>query len=822
MARPAGGRQPRNPRPRGLGAELVPVALILAALAGTLALIVAMYRRPPSSSKAEPPGPVVAVPPKPAPVVVPPKPRPKARPVPPPAEDPTPGALAALADREADERRQAEAADRKAEALERARQAAISSAERRRRRVFAVRQRAKALEDQARSLEGEANTLAAERDALVRERDLAKDELMRAQVRSQTSLAVLPYKGANGTWRRPIAIECANGTATLQPTGPTFGMSDLAGLGLGRANALAVAVARAYIRVQGSHTPDGAASVPYIVFVVRPDGIRAYYEALARLEPLGLAFGYELVEQDAVIEFPDPEAPGAWDDAPAPRAFGPLSRRGGSGGGAPARGVAPGRGGPEDPGPDPRALAAIAGRGPSADGRIPLDIGGDDDEGPLSSGPDDAEPGFGPPVHAPNPRASVANGDPDAPRPLRLESLRAGPPRFQPDTRATRNDPVLQPVPASPRGGGPGAGGPGGLSTPKPPSPSLPRPGNGTRVGAGSTQPVGTGGNLGPRSELASSGGSGAGYEKENSQGGGPLQGTGTSEGGGTTGSNSPGRTTRTGAGSNTAAGRRTASWRAVGSGGNPASSNDPNGLAGGFTERGGSGSHDGSQGRPSDGVGLASASAAGEADASGNGNAKGPVNPWLDPSRAGGGGMAGADAADGGDAASGSANGIKMPAGAGNASPGASNKATTASGADASGSASSPFGTPGQPQQESRVAEPKKFPLDHRPPRPLELVVVCDESGLTLYPGAYRLRAKTLEAGEGELPRRLRALVEARETADPSVHWEPRLRFRIEPGGQQSYWKARRQTLVAGVDWPVTIQVADPDRVRGLGTERR
>jgi hypothetical protein len=146
----------------------------------------------------------------------------------------------------------------------------------------------------------------------------------------------------------------------------------------------------------------------------------------------------------------------------------------------------------------------------------------------------------------------------------------------------------------------------------------------------------------------------------------------------------------------------------------------------------------------------------------------------------------------------------------------------TTAKGADATGSSSSAFGMPGKAGQESRVAEEKKMQLDHRPLRPLELVVVCDENGLTLYPGAYRLRAATLEAGEGELPRRLRALAEARSKADPTVNWQPHLRFRIEPGGQQTYWNARRQTLVAGVDWPVTIQVADPDRVRGLGTERR
>ncbi|HWE36024.1 MAG TPA: hypothetical protein VG406_05570, partial [Isosphaeraceae bacterium] len=511
MASPAGGRQPGmpRPRPRGLGAELVPVALVLAALAGSLALVLAMYRRPPAPRKNDAPAPVVVAAPKPAPVVAPPKPAPKPRP--PEPEDPTPGALAALASREADERRAAEAADRKAEALERARQAAVSSASRRRRREFAVRARARALEDQARTLEAEAEALAAERDALVRDRELAKDALLRAQSRSQSSLAVLPYKGANGTWRRPIAIECVNGTATLQPTGPTFGMSDLSGLGMVRTNPLAVAVARAYIRVQGSHTPDGAPSVPYVVFVVRPDGIRSYYQALAQLEPLGLAFGYELVEQDAVIEFPDPEAPGDWDDAPAPRAFGPLSRRPGAGpgggtsfgGGPSTRGLGPGAG-PEGSGPDPRALAAIAGGNPAGDGRLPLDIG-DEEDRPTIFGNDPEEPGFGPAVRAPRPDstavADAGAGDPNAPpRPLNLEALRAGPPRFQADTRATRNDPVLHPV-AEPSGPG------GGYPTPTTPSQSLPRTGDapGPAYRPGRTGGGGDG-NLRPRAQFAEGG----------------------------------------------------------------------------------------------------------------------------------------------------------------------------------------------------------------------------------------------------------------------------------------------------------------------------
>ena len=53
--------------------------------------------------------------------------------------------------------------------------------------------------------------------------------------------------------------------------------------------------------------------VPYLVFLVRPDGIRPYYEARSRLEPLGIAFGYELIEQDLSVDIPDFDNLTTWD-----------------------------------------------------------------------------------------------------------------------------------------------------------------------------------------------------------------------------------------------------------------------------------------------------------------------------------------------------------------------------------------------------------------------------------------------------------------------------------------------------------------------------
>src|SRR5438105_300832 len=65
---------------------------------------------------------------------------------------------------------------------------------------------------------------------LVPERDVAREDLDRARLNAAApnSFAILPYKGPNGTWRRPIAIECRDGTATLMPHGPSFSLLELA------------------------------------------------------------------------------------------------------------------------------------------------------------------------------------------------------------------------------------------------------------------------------------------------------------------------------------------------------------------------------------------------------------------------------------------------------------------------------------------------------------------------------------------------------------------------------------------------------------------
>ena len=207
----------------------------------------------------------------------------------PPPEDPTRKALTALAAATAREIAEAQQADRRADALEKARLEAVSESKRWRRREMLVKQQVAALDEQARKIDRQIDSLAAERDVLAQERDGLKAAVAKSQ-QGKGSYAVLPYKGENGSWRRPIVLECANGTVTLLPKGPTFSLLDLSSMINPRSSPVILAIARELLRVQMSDSPDGSPVVPYFVFLVRPDGIRPYYEIRAPARTAGHRF----------------------------------------------------------------------------------------------------------------------------------------------------------------------------------------------------------------------------------------------------------------------------------------------------------------------------------------------------------------------------------------------------------------------------------------------------------------------------------------------------------------------------------------------------
>jgi hypothetical protein len=125
------------------------------------------------------------------------------------------------------------------------------------------------------------------------------------------SFVPVVHPGSNGTVRRPIFIECTKDGVILQPEAVAIPVSMLDDEAPG-VNSLARAVRAlsAYhtrrLQTEDGDQPAGVAAA-YPLLLVRPDGIRPFYAARQSLEEIGTPFGYELVEAQWSLQFPEPD-----------------------------------------------------------------------------------------------------------------------------------------------------------------------------------------------------------------------------------------------------------------------------------------------------------------------------------------------------------------------------------------------------------------------------------------------------------------------------------------------------------------------------------
>jgi hypothetical protein len=810
-----------------IGAELVPVLLVLGCLGGALALVIEVHRRQAAGARRPEAAAAVAVAvaePSPEPIPEPPSEpvQEPAAPAPVPAEDPTPRVVAEIRGHAADERAAAREADLRASEREEARGRVEAEIEAYGERERLVARQAEEMDALAARLEAEADALAARRDVLARRRDEARADLARAVARSRDSYAILPYRGAHGTWQRPVAIECRADRATIRPDGPSFTLFDMEAA-VSRSNPVVAAVSRVLARADREVTPDGAASVPYILFVIRPDGVEAYYAARTCLERLGLSFGYELVDADVPIEYPDLSDPSQWPGGEA------LARREAAGTGA-GPGAAGGAGEPPAWGAGADASSPYVWQNRPSPGR-----GDGGESGPLALGGGSAD------------RPGAVPGDPARPRPLDLDppggtepdgiGLGSVGPRVglaaRPGTGAAGGRNSL--AGGHPRGV---VGADGGLGVGRPtPDPASVAGGEGLGILPPlEDEPTGPGG--APGFQGPGSGGvAGRGNPSESGRDaqGGSVAGTGFGASSGGGGEGEPAATAGDGGGEDGGMGSR---WNPDGGPGEigrpgvlaarpgalggPANGDDggpgpeargmPRGGAGtgGLAEadsvaqgqhqvggsdegrRGGASGSGGGGGRsPSilDGSGFAAE--LGRVGGEGSGKA---ADGSL-ASRAGGGpgGMAGVGRGTAREAGESAGLGAGLGLGLGSATPG---------GAAATAPSLSFGGTPG----------PSADPADEAGPpggRSLAITVACGPGGVLIQPGGYRLSRKAIES-EGLLVPRLRAIAAAEQGRGGPGPVRPVVVFLVEPGGEATFWAARRQTTFAGLDWPAALRLAE------------
>jgi hypothetical protein len=131
---------------------------------------------------------------------------------------------------------------------------------------------------------------------------------MRARGGPPKSFAIVPYKGANGTFRRPIFVECTAEAVTIQPEGIRLTVEDFDGP-LRSGNPLAAAIRAAHEELNARAAAAGQAEMPdpYPLLIVRPDGAGAYVAALDAIRSWDADYGYEFVDADWKLKYPEPD-----------------------------------------------------------------------------------------------------------------------------------------------------------------------------------------------------------------------------------------------------------------------------------------------------------------------------------------------------------------------------------------------------------------------------------------------------------------------------------------------------------------------------------
>lgn len=255
-------------------------------------------------------------------------------------------------------------------------------------------------------------------DLELMERTMA--ELHAARQRQQQTWSVVPYRGKHGDNRKPLYIECASSGIVLHPDRKAFD---------DRTTNLVEFRAEVERRLAGLRAGSGDKRNPYVLLLIRPDGIRNYYETVAALEGLTVDFGYEFIDAGWLLDFPgDAEDPAVqpWMTAavpvPArPTATARLSSAGGDGraipyGGPGASGATAPTGRSGSPGIDPDFSAPPSSFAQRGSG-LPAGLLREARPGSQSNGGQGASPSLGYPVLDHAPSGSTDASQAGSPRP---------------------------------------------------------------------------------------------------------------------------------------------------------------------------------------------------------------------------------------------------------------------------------------------------------------------------------------------------------------------------------------------------------------------
>ena len=131
-------------------------------------------------------------------------------------------------------------------------------------------------------------------------------EELREQGKGKRSYAIVPYKGPNGTFRKPVYIECCKEGIILHPEGIHFPETDFVDPKWpGNPLAAALRATREYLNNKAAQAGEPEPPDPYPLLLVRPDGVEAYAVARAAITSWDSDYGYEFIAGEWKLDFPD-------------------------------------------------------------------------------------------------------------------------------------------------------------------------------------------------------------------------------------------------------------------------------------------------------------------------------------------------------------------------------------------------------------------------------------------------------------------------------------------------------------------------------------
>jgi hypothetical protein len=138
------------------------------------------------------------------------------------------------------------------------------------------------------------------------EAELELAELQQEIAQMERSFAIVPSRRADGTFRRPIFIECRDNRIIIQPEGVELFPGDFQMLD--RPDNPFASVLRVIHQYYVETGQLVRGSEPYPLLIVRPSGVEMFDKARhAAMETVWIRdFGYEIVSEDWHIHYPEP------------------------------------------------------------------------------------------------------------------------------------------------------------------------------------------------------------------------------------------------------------------------------------------------------------------------------------------------------------------------------------------------------------------------------------------------------------------------------------------------------------------------------------